>query len=135
MVYSTDSSSIPRIAMKFNLRATGGAKYLMIEARPKRRRRMFSSTQDDEIQHMRRLRYQNTLKRRERLEELSNSDPEYAKALDIKECMLEVQGVLMGKLATKQNHFKELAILPGICNVDFEERVKKTEEVIKALQY
>lgn len=121
--------------MKFNLKATEEAKYLITEPRPGRRRRMFSSTQDDEIQQMRRLRHQNTLKRRERLEELSNSNPEYAKALDIKERMLEVQRMLMRKLAAEQNHFKGLAILPSICNVDFEERVKETEEVIKALQY
>ena len=75
------------------------------------------------------------MKRRERLEELSSSDPEYVKSLDIKECMLEVQGMLVGKLAAEENHFKELAVLPGFSIIDFEERVKEVEEVIQALQY
>lgn len=75
------------------------------------------------------------IRRRKRLEELAHSDPEYAKALDTKECMLEVQGMLLGKLATEENHLKGLAVLPGFCITDFEERVKEVGEVIQALQY
>ncbi len=36
----------------------------------------------------------------------------------------------MGKLATEENHFKGLAVLPGFYIIDFEERVKEVEEVI-----
>lgn len=75
------------------------------------------------------------MKRRERLEHLANSDAEYAKSLDIKECMLEVQGMLVGKLAAEENHFKGLAVLSGFHVIDFKERVKEVEEVIQALQY
>ena len=96
---------------------------------------MFSSCQDDEIQQMRRLRHQKTVDRRARLKGLSESDPEYAKSLDIKECMLEVQGMLMGKLAAEQNRCKGLAVRPGFGVVDLEERVKETEEAIQTLQY
>ncbi|KAL2056561.1 hypothetical protein ABVK25_002955 [Lepraria finkii] len=101
----------------------------------RRRGRKFSSTQDEEIQTRRLLRHQNMAKRRERLKELSDSDPEYAKSLDIKECMLEVQGMLVGKLAAEENHLKGLAVLPGFCITDFEERLKEVAEVIQALQY
>ena len=81
------------------------------------------------------LRYQNIAKRRERLEELSDSDPEYAKLLDIKECMLEVQGILVGKFTAEENHLKGLVVLPGFYIIDFEERLKEVVEVIQALQY
>jgi len=75
------------------------------------------------------------VRRRERLEELSHSDPEYIKSLDIKECMLEVQGMLVGRLAAEENHVKGLVVIPGFCITDFEERVKEVVEVIQALQY
>ncbi len=119
--------------LKFN--AIGGTKNPTTESGTRRRPRIFSSTQDEEIQKGRELRDRNTVKRRERLEELSKSDPEYAKSLDIKECMLEVQGMLVGKLAAEENHFKGLGVLPGFCITDFDERVKEVEEVIHALQY
>ncbi len=126
-------SSIPRLSMRYN--TTGGTKNLPTELGTRSCQRIFSSTQDEEIQKSRVLRHENMVKRRERLEELSKSDPEYAKSLDIKECMLEVQGMLVGKLAAEENHFKGLAVLPGFCIIDFEERVKEVEEVIQALQY
>ncbi len=67
--------------------------------------------------------------------ELSNPDPEYRKLLDTKECTLEVQGMLIGKLTAEENHFKGLAVLPGFCITDFEERAKEVGEVIQGLQY
>jgi hypothetical protein len=121
--------------MRSNLNPTGGTQNLATEPRIRRRGRTFSSTQDEEIRKRGILRHQNTVKRRERLKELSKSDPDYANSLDIKECMLEVQGMLVGKLAAEENHFKGLAVLPGVCIIDFEERVKEVEEVIQALQY
>ena len=81
------------------------------------------------------LRDQNMVRRRKRLEELAKTDPKYAKSLDIKECMLEVQRIVMGKLAAEQNHFEGLVVRPGFYNGDFEERVQETEEAIKASQY
>jgi len=126
---------MPRLPMRLKFNAIGGTKNPTTESGTRRRPRIFSSTQDEEIQKGRELRDRNTMKRRERLEELSKSDPEYAKSLDIKECMLEVQGMLVGKLAAEENHFKGLAVLPGFCITDFDERVKEVEEVIHALQY
>lgn len=49
--------------------------------------------------------------------------------------MLEVQGMLLGKLATEENHVKGLAVLPGFYITDFEEPDKEVGEVIQALQY
>ena len=135
MVHAIDPRSIPRSPTRFNLKVIREIKTLTTEPGPRRRRRLFSSTQDEEIQKMRALRHQNTMRGQERLKELSSSDPEYAKSLDIKECMLEVQGILMGTLAAEQNHFTGQAVLPNLCIVDFDERVKEVEEMIQALQY
>lgn len=62
--------------------------------------------------------------------ELSNSDPEYRKLLDTKEYTLEVQEILIGKLAAKENYFKGLAVLPGFYIIDFKKRAKEVGEVI-----
>jgi len=121
--------------MKFNLNASKGTKVSAVKAESSHRRRKFPSTQDDEIQKWRELRYQNMMRRRKRLEELTHSYPDYAKALDTKECMLEVQGMLVGKLTAEENHLKGLAVLPGFCITDFEERAKEVGEVIQALRY
>ncbi|KAF6235618.1 hypothetical protein HO173_006301 [Letharia columbiana] len=74
-------------------------------------------------------------RRQERLEELSNTDPESTTSLDIKECMLEVQGMSVGELAAEENHLSGLAVLRDFCIIDLEEQGKEVEEVIEALQY
>ena len=135
MVHSINAPSVPRLPLIFHLNAIGGANNLTSVSSTRRPQTIFSSTQDEEIQRSRVLRHQKTAKRHERLKELSNSDPEYAKSLDTKECMLEVQGIIVGRLAAEENHLKGLTVLPGFCIVDFKERVKEVEEVIQALQY
>ena len=133
MLATRNLSSVPHLP-RMDLNAIGAISNLKIESGI-RCRRKFISTQDAEIRKRRELRHQNTVKRRGRLEELAHSDPEYAKALDIKECMLEVQGMLLGKLAAEENHFKGLAVLPSFSITDFEERIREIEDVIQALQY
>lgn len=91
--------------------------------------------QDEEIQQGKELRVQNWAKRRERLDELSALNPEVLKALDMKECMLEVQGMLLGKLAAEENRLKGLAEDLGPPIVNFDERVQEVEEVIRSMQY
>lgn len=118
---------------KFN--ASRGTKISTVEVKARYGRRKFPSTQDEEVLKWGELRHQNMISQRKRLEELAHSDPEYAKALDTKECMLEVQGMLLGKLATEENHLKGLTVLPGFGITDFEERAKEVGEVIQALQY
>ena len=135
MLPTRNLSSVPHLPIGMDLNAVGTISNLKIESGIRRRRRKFISTQDEEIRKRRVLRHQNTVKRRERLEELAHSDPEYAKALDIKECMVEVQGMLLGKLAAEENHFKGLAVLPSFSITDFEERIREIEDVIQALQY
>ena len=68
------------------------------------------------------------------MEELADSHPAYIQALDTKECMLEVQGMLLGRLAMEENHIKGLAILHGFRTVDFGKRAKEVGEAIQALQ-
>lgn len=113
---------------KFN--ASRGTKISTVEVKARYGRRKFPSTQDEEVLKWGELRHQNMISQRKRLEELAHSDPEYAKALDTKECMM-----LLGKLATEENHLKGLTVLPGFGITDFEERAKEVGEVIQALQY
>lgn len=91
--------------------------------------------QDKEIQKGKELRCQNWAKRCERLNELSALNPELSKALDMKECMLEVQGMLLGKLTAEKDRLKGLAETPSRPIADFDERVKEVEEVIQSMQY
>ena len=100
-----------------------------------RPRRRWQAAQDEEIQKGKEFRVQNWLKRRERLNELSALNPEVLKALDMKECMLEVQGMLLGKLAAEENRLKGLAEDSGPPIVNFDERVQEVEEVIRSMQY
>ena len=48
----------------------------------------------------------------------------------MKECMLEVQGMLLGKLAAEENRLKGLTDTPSRSIADFDERVKEVEEAI-----
>jgi len=100
-----------------------------------RPRRKWKAIQHEEIQKGKELRLQNWAKRRERLDEVSALNPEISKALDIKECLLEVQATLIGKLTVKENHTKGLVETPDPSEINFDEMVKDVEEVIRALQY
>lgn len=100
-----------------------------------RPRRKWQATQHKKIQKGKELRLQNWAKRRERLDELSALNPEISKALDMKECLLQVQGMLLGKLAVKENHIKGLVETADPCEINFDEMVKDIEEAIRALQY
>ena len=100
-----------------------------------RPRRKWLATQDEEIQKGKELRSQSWAKRRERLNELSALNPELSKALDMKECMLEVQGMVLGKLAAEENHLKRLGETSNRPIANFDDRVKEVEEVIRSMQY
>lgn len=69
--------------------------------------------------------------RHERLDELSTLNPEVLKALDMKERILEVQGILLGKIATEENRLQGLAedLGPPIANVH--DRILEVREVIQ----
>ncbi|KAK3167993.1 hypothetical protein OEA41_004439 [Lepraria neglecta] len=100
-----------------------------------RPRRKWLATQDEEIEKGKELRCQNWAKRCERLNELSALNPELSKVLDMKECMLEVQGMLLGKLAVEENRLKGLTETPSRPIAEFDERVKEVEEVIQSMQF
>jgi len=53
----------------------------------------------------------------------------------MKECMLEVQGMLLGKLAAEENRLKGLVEDSGPPIANFDERVQEVEEVIRSMQY
>ena len=128
--------SIPHLPMKFSFNARRGSNNFTTENGNKRRfRRKFQSTQAEEIQEGKEQRHQNMTKRQERLKVLSASKSDYLRSLDMKECMLEVQRMLVGKLAAEANHFKGLTVISELSITDFDERVKEVAEVIQALQY
>jgi len=70
------------------------------------------------------------VKWRKYLNKLSTLNLEVLKALDIKENILEVQGILLGKLAIKENRLKGLIKDLGPLIINFNKRVQEVEEVI-----
>jgi hypothetical protein len=49
--------------------------------------------------------------------------------------MLEIQLVILGKLATDENHLKGLVEVPRKVVVNFDERVKEVAEALTMLRY
>jgi len=139
MAESTSTSqshpSCQGLRPNFGLNASRGPKPATEHRKTDRPRRKWKAIQHEEIQKGKELRLQNWAKRRERLDELSALNPEISKALDIKECLLEVQATLIGKLAVKENHIKGLMETPDPSEIKFDEMVKDVEEAIRALQY
>ena len=43
--------------------------------------------------------------------------------------------MILGKLAADENHFKGLVKIPGAAALNFDERVKETEEALTMLKY
>jgi hypothetical protein len=98
-------------------------------------RRKFPNTQDEELARKKRLYLQKRTKQREELEQQTGSHIGYLEDLDVKECMLEVQADLLGKLAADENNLKGLAKTPELTVTNFEDRVKEVEEAIAMLRY
>ncbi len=141
MVQSTSTSQLhpPRqgnpLRPNLGLNASRGPRPATEHRKTNRPRRKWQAAQDEEIQKGKELRVQNWAKRRERLNKLSALNPEVSKALDMKECMLEVQGILLGKLAAEENRLKGLVEDSGPPIANFDERVQEVEEVIRSMQY
>ena len=129
------STSTSQSRPNLGLNASRGPKPATEHRMTDRPRRKWKAIQHEEIQKGKELRLQNWAKRRERLDEVSALNPEISKALDIKECLLDVQATLIGKLAVKENHTKGLVETPDPSEINFDEMVKDVEEVIRALQY
>jgi len=62
-------------------------------------------------------------------------NPEISKVLNIKEYLLQVQGIILGKLAIKENYIKGLIEDPDLYKINFDVIVINIEKAIRALQY
>jgi ABC-type Na+ transport system ATPase subunit NatA len=49
--------------------------------------------------------------------------------------MLEIQSVILGKLAAEENHLKGFAEVPGLAVSNIDERVKEVGEALTMLKY
>jgi hypothetical protein len=96
-------------------------------------RRKFQSREDG-LKQKKQLYLQKRAKQREQLEEQSATNLEYLQALDVKECMLEIQSVMLGKLAAEENHLKSFVEVPRLV-LNFDERVKEVVEALTMLKY
>lgn len=99
----------------------------------KRPRTIFQSDQDRDLACAREKYRQEKLEERKKRREQSTSNPEHSTAVNIKECLLEVQTLYMKQLAAKENHVKEVAKIPGATTIEFEKNRKEVERVIEAL--
>jgi hypothetical protein len=97
-------------------------------------RRIFNSRADG-IKEKKELYLQKRAKQRQQLEEQSGENLELLHELDVKECMLEIKSVILGKLAADENHLKGLVKAPGKEVVNFDERVKEVAEALTMLKY
>ena len=123
------------LRLNLGLSASRGPRPTVEHRQTDRPRRKWPAAQDEEIRKGKELRCQNRAKRCEWLNELSALNPELSKARDMKKCVLEVQGMLLGKLAAEENRLKGLTETPSRSIADFDERVKEVEEVIQSMQY
>jgi hypothetical protein len=57
--------------------------------------------------------------------------------LDVKECVLEVQTVILGKLAAKENRLKGFSDVPEVelIHASFAERVEEVQDALSMLKY
>ena len=78
---------------------------------------------------------QKRLIRCQRIEEGSGPDQAQLRALDRKESALEVQAILLGKLAAEENHLKGLGGAAPSSYVPFERRLREVEEALRMLRY
>jgi hypothetical protein len=74
-------------------------------------------------------------KKREQLEEQPSTNIQVLQALHVKERMLEIQSVILGKLAAEENHLKGFAEVPGLAVSNIDERVKEVGEALTMLKY
>ena len=94
----------------------------------------FQST-EDELKQKKELHLQKRAKQREQLEKQSVTNVEYLKALNVKKCMLEIQSVMLERLAAEENHLKGLAVVLRLILLSFDEWVKEVEKALTMLKY
>ena len=99
----------------------------------KRPRTIFQSARDKELAHTRELYRQEQLVEHENCRKQLVSSSEYSTALDIKDCVLQVQRLCLRDLAVKENHIKGFAGLPDAITTDLEKSYKEVDRVVSAL--
>lgn len=97
------------------------------------RQAIFQSHRDSDRATARDAYRRGKLAEREKRKIRSNFDLERSKALDIKNCVLEVQKLCLKDLAVEENHVKEFARIPGASRIDLEKSHKEVERVITEL--
>jgi hypothetical protein len=129
------SRIIPPPSVKIRVNASRAQKGSTTVFAVKTRTRKTFNGREDGLKRKKELYLQKRAKQRQQLEEQSGTSVEYLQALDVKECMLEIQSVILGKLAADENHVKGLVEIPGVGALNFDERVRETEEALTMLKY
>jgi len=99
----------------------------------KRPRTIFQSDRDKELACERETYRRERLAERDERRKQSASNPDHPMAVNIKECLLEVQQVYLNQLAAEENHVSEVAEIPGAHALDFEKNRKEAERVLERL--
>ena len=99
----------------------------------KRPRTTFQSDRDKELACARETYRQEKLAERDERRKQSAANPEHSMALNIKECLLEVQQLYFKQLAAEENHVTEVAKIPGARTIEFEKNRKEVQRVVEAL--
>ncbi|KAH8653975.1 hypothetical protein BGZ60DRAFT_533069 [Tricladium varicosporioides] len=120
---------------KIHVNASRGLKGSTATFTVKSRTRKKFNSRDDGLKRKKELYLQKKAKQRQQFEEQSGTTLVFSQALDVKESMLEIQSLLLGKLAAEENHFKGLVKIPGVTNINLDERVKEVEEALTMLKY
>ena len=97
-------------------------------------RRKFRSREEG-LKQKKELYLHKRAKQREQLEEQSTTNIQFLQALHVKECMLEIQSVILEKLAAEENHLKGFAEVPGLAVSNFDERAREVGEALTMLKY
>lgn len=99
----------------------------------KRPRTIFQSDRDKELACERDTYRREKLVKRDECRNQSASNPDHSMAVNIKECLLEVQLVYLNQLAAEENHVTEVAEIPGAHAIDFEKNRQEIERVVERL--
>jgi len=99
----------------------------------KRPRTIFQSDRDKELVCERETYSRERLAERDERRKQLASNPDHPMAVNIKECLLEVQQVYLNQLAAEENHVTRVAEIPGAYTIDFEKNRKEAERVVERL--
>jgi hypothetical protein len=113
------------------------------EKGPQAYRRLRSRSQghlqstENGLKRKKELYLQKRANQREQLEENLASNPEFLHALDVKECVLEIQAMILGKLAARENRLKGFSDVPEgeIAQASLAEQAEEVEEALSMLKY